>query len=89
MVILFDNPDFNTFCRNLPGDLFSIKRLIYIKEYYLKEFRKKVEKHRKSHDPDNPRDFIDTYITKMNEEQKVNPNSTFSGSGFKPRLKHV
>ena len=33
-----------------------------------------------SHDPENPRDLIDSYITQMNEDQKLNPdNSTFSG----------
>ena len=38
-----------------------------------------IQAHRESCDPENPRDYIDTYITRMDEERKVNPNSTFSG----------
>ena len=70
-------------CRYLLGDPFSIKKLLRVKEFHAVEFRRKIQAHKESNDPENPRDLIDTYITRMNEERKLNPNSTFSGTGFK------
>ena len=64
----------------MPGDPFSIKKLVRIKNFHQAEFRRKIRVHKESHDPENPRDLIDIYITQMNEEQKQNPNSTFSGT---------
>ena len=48
------------------------------KDINLAEFQKMSDAHKESHDADNPRDFIDSYITRMNEE-KNNPNTTFTG----------
>ena len=34
---------------------------------------------KESRDRENPRCFIDMYLTKMEEEQKENPSTTFTG----------
>ena len=65
--------------RYLPGDMFSIKKLIKMTEHHNREYQEQIDAHKESHDPQNPRSLIDTYITRMNKEQKVNPNTNFSG----------
>ena len=71
-----------TCCRYLPGDPFSIKKVLQFKHLNDIKFQKVVEAQKESHDPENPRDYIDAYITRMNEERKVNPDSTFSGEDY-------
>ena len=48
-------------------------------EIHNREFQEQIDAHKESHDPQNSRSLIDTYITRMNEERKVNPDTNFSG----------
>ena len=68
--------------RYLPGDMFSIKKLLKMREHHNREYQERINAHIKSHDPENPRSLIDTYITRMNEERKTNPDTNFSGKSL-------
>ena len=59
--------------------MFSVKKLLKMTEIHNSEYQRSIDAHRESHDPENPRGLIDTYITRMNEELKVNPDTKFSG----------
>ena len=72
------NLSFRTFSY-LPGDLLSIKELAARLEATVMKMSKKILAIKESRDPENPRCFIDMYLTKMEEEQKQNPNTTFTG----------
>uniref|UniRef100_A0A8C8ZN15 Cytochrome P450 n=1 Tax=Prolemur simus TaxID=1328070 RepID=A0A8C8ZN15_PROSS len=63
-----------TLIRYLPGKhrVFS-KRLNDLKYFILE----KVKEHQESWDPNNPRDFIDCFLSKM-EQEKLNPESEFN-----------
>ena len=59
--------------------MFSVKRLLQDSVEGRKIFRKQINKHKESLDPDNVQNYIDYYIKRMREENGNNPNSTFSG----------
>ena len=43
-----------------------------------------VQRHHETLDPENPRDFIDVYLLRMMEDQKLNPDSsTFSCKNYR------
>ena len=62
--------------------MFSIKKLLKMREHHNREYQERINAHMKSHDPKNPRSLIDTYITRMKEERKANPNTNFSGKSL-------
>ena len=59
--------------------MFSVKKLLKMTEIHNSEYQKSIDTHKESHDPENPRGLIDTYLTRMKEERKTNPDTKFSG----------
>ena len=53
-----------------------------MREHHNREYQERINAHKESHDPENPRSLIDTYITRMNQERKANPNTNFSGKSL-------
>ncbi|XP_046394970.1 methyl farnesoate epoxidase-like [Ischnura elegans] len=66
-----------------PGLVKMFPYLTNIRERYnkvqeiLEFFQTHIDEHKTTHDPDNPRDFMDVYLTEMNKRKK-DPNSTFT-----------
>ena len=57
-----------------------MRKMLKTKKIHLAEFHKMIEAHKQSHDPENPRDLIDSYLTRMKEERKIIPDTTFTGT---------
>nr|XP_055045116.1 cytochrome P450 2B15-like [Misgurnus anguillicaudatus] len=62
------------FIKHFPGPHQKIYQNV---EEFKSFIREAVEEHRKTLDPDNPRDFIDAYLLEMEKHQKSNEESTF------------
>ena len=70
--------------RYLPGDMFSLCVLQEDRAHNTTVFLNIVQRHHEMLDPENPRDFIDVYLLRMMEDQKLNPDSsTFSCKNYR------
>ena len=67
------------FYRYLPGDPLYFKRILDDVDVNTRNFQQKINDHRQTYDPDNPRDYIDIYLTQMDQQEKDHTTSTFSG----------
>ncbi|KAM5271973.1 cytochrome P450 2C23-like [Ctenodactylus gundi] len=61
------------FIKHLPGKHKEFSKRVYDIKHFILE---KVKEHQESVDPDNPRDYIDCFLNKMDQE-KHNPESEF------------
>ena len=67
------------FCRHLPFDPFDLDALQIDHSHNHNVFLGSIQRHHETLDRENPRDFIDLYLIRMEEEQQRNQDgSTFS-----------
>jgi hypothetical protein len=67
------------FVKYIPGDPCRIKTTLSNVKCLEDHLQQIIKEHQETYDENNPRDFVDVYLKKMNSE-RGNPNTTFDGS---------
>jgi hypothetical protein len=69
------------FVKYIPGDPCQIKTALSNVDNLEDHLQQIIKEHQETYDENNPRDFVDVYLKKMNFE-KSNPNTTFDGKHY-------
>jgi hypothetical protein len=67
------------FLQYLPGDLFSIKKIVKNQQKLMEFIQGKIDQHKDTLNPDNIRSFIDAYLVEINKRGTADTGTTFTG----------
>ncbi|XP_064600805.1 cytochrome P450 2J6-like [Liolophura sinensis] len=69
--------NFIPWLKYLPGDFFNFKKVMNNVEVLESFTSDQIQHHKDTFNPDEPRDFIDAYLSEMYKAQEKNPHTTF------------
>ncbi|XP_064600806.1 cytochrome P450 2J4-like [Liolophura sinensis] len=69
--------NFVPWLKYLPGDFFGFKNIMKNKDLVESFLIDQIQQHKETLNPDEPRDFIDAYLSEMYKAQEKDPHTTF------------
>lgn len=71
--------NFIPWLKYLPGDVFGVQKTIENRDKVDSFLMDQIQQHKETFNADEPRDFIDAYLSEMYTAQEKDPHTTFEG----------